>query len=215
VSSSRFLAGRLAETQFGCTVHLLDDGFQHFDLRRDADLVMIAQADLDRPVTLPAGRLREPLDAAAAADAFVSLDGADLASMAGTRPWWRATRQLPRATTRDPVFAVAGIAAPASFFEALRAHGWNVAGDMAFADHHTYSARDVIRLTEQARGASAGAIVTTEKDFVRLLPFRPWPLPVIAVPLTLALDDQASFVAWLLHAARAGGTGGAKPPGRN
>src|SRR6476469_1889322 len=59
-SPSRYLAGRLAEHHFGCTVHVLDDGFQHFPLRRDADLVVLAGADFARPVTLPSGRLREP-----------------------------------------------------------------------------------------------------------------------------------------------------------
>ena len=60
-------------------------------------------------------------------------------------------------------------------------------------------------------------MVTTEKDLVRLLPYRPFALPIEAVPLTIALDDPASFAAWLLAAARgarAGESGGAKPPGK-
>src|SRR5262249_55485413 len=107
VSSSRPLAGRLAECRLGCTVHVLDDGFQHFDLRRDVDLVMVAQEDVDRPVTLPSGRLREPLDAAAAADALIALDGASLDRFAGGRPVWRATRTQPRAPDAEPVAPVA------------------------------------------------------------------------------------------------------------
>ena len=60
VSSDRYLAGRLAEHQFGVTVHLLDDGFQHLQLDRDVDLVIVKQDDLDSSArTLPAGRLRE------------------------------------------------------------------------------------------------------------------------------------------------------------
>src|SRR5207253_8714787 len=70
-SSSRYLAGRLAEHHFGCTVHILDDGFQHFALQRDADLVVVSGADLEGATTLPSGRLREPMDAASAADVFV------------------------------------------------------------------------------------------------------------------------------------------------
>jgi hypothetical protein len=52
---------------------------------------------------------------------------------------------------------------------------------------------------------------------VRLLPFRPFGVPIEAVPLALELDDDASFRAWLLsiaRGARVGGTGGAKPPGQ-
>ena len=47
VSSDRYLSGRLAERRFGCTVHLLDDGFQHVRLRRDVELLVMARAHLD------------------------------------------------------------------------------------------------------------------------------------------------------------------------
>ena len=70
VSSSRYVAGRIAESRLGCTVHVLDDGFQHFDLMRDVDL-LVAHDESENPRTLPFGRLREPLDAASAADALL------------------------------------------------------------------------------------------------------------------------------------------------
>ena len=70
VSSSRYAAGRVAESRLGCTVHVLDDGFQHFDLMRDIDLLVSPDAS-DGTRTLPFGRLREPLDAASAADALL------------------------------------------------------------------------------------------------------------------------------------------------
>ncbi|HEX6464161.1 MAG TPA: tetraacyldisaccharide 4'-kinase, partial [Vicinamibacterales bacterium] len=89
VAPDRYLAGRLAEYHFGCTVHVLDDGFQHFALHRDADLVAVAPEDLTDARTLPAGRLREPIEAASAADAFVSLDDADVSRLAEGRPIWR------------------------------------------------------------------------------------------------------------------------------
>src|SRR6185369_3526449 len=92
-SASRYLAGRLAEHHFGCTVHVLDDGFQHFALHRDADLLVIGRADLKGGRTLPAGRLREPIDAAEAADAFVMLDeDLEEALRELGRPTWRARR---------------------------------------------------------------------------------------------------------------------------
>jgi tetraacyldisaccharide 4'-kinase len=198
VSSSRYLAGRLAETHFGCTVHVLDDGFQHFDLHRTADLLIVAREDLDRPVTLPAGRLREPLAAAAAADAIVALDEADPAAIAGTRPVWRARRRQGGATTASPVFALAGIANPVGFVSGLRAGGWTVAGARGFRDHHRYSRADVARVLAEARAVGAAAVVTTEKDYVRLLPFRPFDLPIEPVPLMIDIDDAGSFRAWLL-----------------
>jgi tetraacyldisaccharide 4'-kinase len=70
VAADRHLAGALAESRLGATVHVLDDGFQHHGLARDVDLVVVSAADL-ADVTLPAGRLREPLEALARADALV------------------------------------------------------------------------------------------------------------------------------------------------
>ena len=73
VCEVRALARTLAERALGATVHLLDDGFQHRQLGRDVDLVIIAPEDLqDR--RLPFGRLREPVSALARADA-VLVDG--------------------------------------------------------------------------------------------------------------------------------------------
>jgi tetraacyldisaccharide 4'-kinase len=206
----RYLAGRLAEHHFGCTVHVLDDGFQHFALRRDADLVAIAREDLERPETLPGGRLREPLETAASADALIALDDldpGDVARVAGTRPVWRARRRpgAPRqadggaasARAAGRVVAVAGIADPSAFFRSLRASGWTVASEVAFADHHPYSAAEARGIFAAARTVGARAIVTTEKDLVRLLPYRPFPLPVMYVPLELDVESAASFDAWL------------------
>jgi tetraacyldisaccharide 4'-kinase len=70
VCPDRHLAGRLAERQFGCTVVLLDDGFQHLPLGREVDLLVMPASDLDDAV-LPSGRLREPLDCASSADCIL------------------------------------------------------------------------------------------------------------------------------------------------
>jgi tetraacyldisaccharide 4'-kinase len=198
-ASSRYLAGCLAERHLGCTVHILDDGFQHFDLHRDADLVLVAAEDLANAGTLPGGRLREPIDAASAADAFVGLDGANATHLASGRPAWRG-RRLLREVPRGPALAVAGIANPQGFFEAIRAAGCTVVGEMQFADHHPYSHEDLERISDRARSSGAIAIATTEKDFVRLLPFRPFPVPIVAVAMTLEIDDAVGFDAWLASA---------------
>ena len=211
VSPDRYLAGRLAEQHFDCTVHVLDDGFQHFPLRRDADLVVVAQEDLDAPRTLPAGHLREPLEAAAAADAFVALDGVDrsrLADLARGRPVWAARRRqgaarlaepsgVPLQPSGGPVIAVAGIAGPSRFFAGLRDGGWTIARELPYPDHHRYSRADLRWIADAAAETGAAAVLTTEKDLVRLLPLRPFPLPVAWVPLTLEVDDAPGFDAWL------------------
>jgi tetraacyldisaccharide 4'-kinase len=100
---------------------------------------------------------------------------------------------------------VAGIAGPERFFEDLRSGGLAVVATAAFRDHHRYSRRDLDRLVRTARAAGAARIVTTEKDYVRLLPFRPFALPIDWVPLTMEPDPLPDFRVWLagaLNAAR-------------
>jgi tetraacyldisaccharide 4'-kinase len=213
-SASRYLAGRLAEHHFGCTVHVLDDGFQHFDLERDADILVVDRADLESPATLPAGRLREPIDAAAAADAIVMLDdGAPVEALAPGRPVWRACRRQGIARLADaagtavtpsagPVVAVAGIADPSGFFRGLEAAGWTIVRELRYRDHHRYGAADVARIAGTARTSGARVILTTEKDLVRLLPFRPFGVPVASVPMTLEIDSPATLDEWLVQTCR-------------
>ena len=228
-SPDRYLGGRLAELHLGATVHLLDDGFQHFQLDRDADIVVVAREDLSGR-TLPSGRLREPADVLIAADALVSLDpierpvapdavfsatrhvGAprfeDGRVDADARPEGRAYSDVrpegraysdvrPDTDARHRVFVISGIAHPEHFVAAVRSHGLTVVGERAFADHHPYSARDLERVVTEARSAGADAIVTTEKDYVRLLPHRPFALPVGYLPLTIEVEPREEFRAWL------------------
>ncbi len=221
VGASRYRAGRAAEASLDPTVHLLDDGFQHLQLARDVDLVVITEQDLDDRV-LPAGRLREPLASAAEADAAVlAADGTEaaerLAQAAGVETVFRLARRLgaPRflsnacgePATSEPVFAVAGIARPERFFGDLAAAGWTIAGRVAFPDHHPFTARDAARIARAARAAGARAVVTTEKDAVRLERVDLDGMPVAVVPLVVSVEPADRFADWLLarlSAARSG-----------
>jgi tetraacyldisaccharide 4'-kinase len=212
VGARRFLSGRLAEDTLGATVHLLDDGFQHLQLERDVDLLMANAADLREP-TLPAGRLRESCDAARVADAaLVDEENPEAAARIGHAlgiatvfrverrlgvPRWLKETTIATIDRATPVFAVAGIARPARFFDLLASAGWNVAGTMSFRDHHWFSAGDIEQFAAAAREAGAEVILTTEKDAVRLssaLETRP---PIAIVPLTVGIEPGKAFDDWL------------------
>jgi tetraacyldisaccharide 4'-kinase len=214
VCADRYLAGRLAERRLGATVHLLDDGFQHFRLMRDIDLVLLGGDELDRPVTLPSGRLREPLDAARAADAIVVPDGdeetgARIAAALHAPSVFRLRTLFDRPRLVDPpgrpaapapgtrVLAVAGIARPERFFRAVEAEGWTVAAEVSFPDHHPFTAADMARVAETAARARAVMALTTEKDLVRMLPLEPFPLPVAWVPMRVVVEPAHDFRRWL------------------
>ena len=214
VSADRYLAGRLAEHHFGVTVHLLDDGFQHLQLDRDIDLVIVTKEDLEPSArTLPSGRLREARDSLIAADAVLAASEDIRLPDDEDVPLFTLRRALgepvvagpaPAAPLRDlPVFALAGIADPQRFLDDLAAAGWTTAGALVFGDHHPYSARDAERVWAAAARARTGAVVTTEKDFVRLLPFRPFPVPVAYVPRTMEPEPAPEFRRWLAASLRA------------
>jgi tetraacyldisaccharide 4'-kinase len=73
VSPDRHLGGVLAE-KLGCTVHVLDDGFQHIELARDLDILVTRIGEIANGRVIPMGRLREPKDAAARAHFLVVTD---------------------------------------------------------------------------------------------------------------------------------------------
>lgn len=212
VCPDRYLAGRQAETQFGATVHLLDDGFQHVRLARDVDLLLVDESDLDDRV-LPAGRLREPITNASVADAVIvpgasEREARTIAERLGVHQAFAMSRalgslsMLRTADTRPPegapLFAVAGIARPERFFDDLRAAGLNVVGSMVFGDHHAFTPEDVGRIGAAARSSGAVLVVTTEKDAVRLEEMALPAIPFAAVPLQTRIEPADAFASWLM-----------------
>ena len=168
---------------------------------------------LFRSRTLPAGRLREPLAAAAAADAALVVAGyltaaERIARLLGVAKAFYVTRTLgvPRTLagesvvvpTASRVFLAAGIARPERFFADGVSAGWEVVGTMAFRDHHRFSARDVARITKAARAAAAAIVLTTEKDAVRLAGLKLDDLPLAAVPLIVGVEPADRFRDWIL-----------------
>ena len=85
VSPDRYLSGTLAEQQLGCTVHILDDGFQHIELARDLDVLVTSIGEIPNGRVLPMGRLREPMDAASRAHVLVVSDAT--AGAAAAEAW--------------------------------------------------------------------------------------------------------------------------------
>lgn len=227
VCADRYEAGTLAEARFAPTLHLLDDGFQHVRLWRDVDLLMVDERDLDDHV-LPAGRLREPLANAGVADAVLVTSSdrpaEEVAACLGVGQAFRVTRSLGAATLvatgaalspAGPVFAIAGIARPERFFDDLRRTGWTLAGTRTFRDHHRFDAADVAAVSEAARASGAEAVVTTEKDAVRLEGLDLASVAFASVPLSTTIEPAEDFAAWLrsrLERARGGQHDGGNAP---
>ena len=205
VSPDRYLGGVLAE-KLGCTVHVLDDGFQHIELARDLDILVTTIGEIPNGRVLPRGRLREPQDAAARAHFLVVSDAT--AGAASAEAWTLgisqscgSIRKLGEPSgirdqgsgVRDrKVLAVAGIANPERFVTSLRDGGWNVVEVMAFGDHHRYSPKDLIAIESKMRSAGADAVFTTDKDAVRVESLTP-SFPIYRVPLIIEFDPPAAL----------------------
>lgn len=194
----RSITGALARGAVFDTV-VLDDGFQHWRLARDLDLVLV---DALRPgfdeAMLPAGALREPWSSLRRADAVVvtragaidSALAARIESWHGRAPiawcrhaWSRIDRhafdEQGRLETRREgaawidglrVGVVAGLGHPEAFFEQVRAAARDAQWLLRARDHASYDAPALERVVRAATAQRLDAVVTTMKDWVKLEP---------------------------------------------
>lgn len=172
---------------------ILDDGFQHRQLARDLDLVMIDALDpfgLGR--LFPRGLLREPIGSLRRASAVI-LSRADLLepaeraeirrkvqSSAPSVPFIE-SRHAPLdlidgdgqvypldELTGNDVAAFCGIGNPEGFRRTLQPRCRQILDMRVFPDHHLYTASDVGSLAGWARDLHAELALTTQKDLVKL-----------------------------------------------
>lgn len=171
IGGDRYEVGKALLERYPVDLLLLDDGFQHRRLARDFDLVCV---DALRPFpgwnVLPAGLLREPIEALRRASAVAITRGrrgvvySGLAGVLGKPPFVVTTSEtldeLPKHGSR---IAFCGLGNPASFRQSLDAIGLRDVELVTFPDHHEYSARDLADLRERG-----DLWITTAKDAVKL-----------------------------------------------
>jgi tetraacyldisaccharide 4'-kinase len=216
VAGQRFGAGLLAEAEASAglsfvrlpAVHILDDGFQHRQLHRDVNILLLDGRDWVKEGLLPAGNLREPVAAARRATviAIPAPDGAPELE-AALRAWgfegpiWRLHRKMEVPALDGPVVAFCGIARPKQFFAGIEAAGLHIAARIAFPDHHRFSPADLKRLVSAARKTRAVALITTEKDQVRLGTLSaafPESLPLNVVRLRIEIEHEEEAIDLLI-----------------
>jgi tetraacyldisaccharide 4'-kinase len=226
VGKDRFAEGQRLEAQQPMDVFLLDDGFQHLPLARDLDILLVdASRPIDGERLLPAGRLREPLSAMSRANLIVFTR---TETTPGTSEAIEKLSQFPvfSAATRllgfqrygsgvqlqsieeigaGPFFAFCGIGNPEAFFRDLQTWGLQICGRSIFADHHSYSQRDLLSILEAGKKAGAMAFVTTEKDRQNLFGLQfAAPLYVCVVDLMVRPETDFHNVLDRLLAAKMG-----------
>ena len=186
-------AKQLEET--GCNIAVLDDGFQHWRLRRDLDIVTIdASLSISNQKLLPLGRLREPLSSLKRADIFI-LTKTDLSKehtgkiekeLKAINPNalivssvyqplcftnLKTEKSIPVDSDRfinKPAFILSGIANPLYFDRLLSRLKLKIKRELIYQDHYQYRKSDLDFIKKLAEDTGVSTVITTHKDAVRL-----------------------------------------------
>jgi len=196
VGADRYRLGRWVLSRFPIDCILLDDGFQHLALYRDVDILLVDATDLGGlKAVVPAGRLREPIGAAARATQIVITRAENPLQVSSVLQLLHEVSDSklmpPQAVFRvDDVLSVrtgtrhaledckektavlcSGIGHGASFCAMAERLGLRVLEEYRYADHHVYTMPDIDRTRAKAKEVKADLIITTEKDLGKLKPF--------------------------------------------
>ena len=167
---------------------IMDDGFQHRKVKRDLDIITISANDTKNDYRLlPWGKLREPFKNINRSNAIVFTKTDNF-----TPPYIHAEVQsvlkgsqffstmIPVLMKYDSsgyhkslhfsevLFAFCGIGEPDSFFKSIKQLDLKLGGKRIFSDHQEYTESVITELSAQIKSSNCTAIITTEKDLVKL-----------------------------------------------
>jgi tetraacyldisaccharide 4'-kinase len=191
VDRDRVKSGIHAIREFGCDTLVLDDGYQYVRMRHGLEIALIdRQSPFGNGFMLPRGTLREPPEnLARATHIFITkCDGGDNSELVRAIRRHNPTADIIECTHRPKhlqnfatgelkpleflhglrVGSLCGIAVPESFEGALRQLGASVDISQNYADHHRYSLKEVERFVRRCARRNLDAVLTTEKDAVRV-----------------------------------------------
>ncbi len=194
VNPDRVAAAAEAVSKFGAKVLVMDDGFQHRRLGRDLDIVTIdSTSPFGYGKMLPAGLLREPIDALKRADVVVitrcdqtgeaelsqiekklqSINPDMIIARAIHAPVCAKSldnRQIGLEELQDKkVLAFCGIGNPEAFLNTIKGLGAEIVGSKIYNDHYNYTANDIAQISQQAERLKTDLILTTEKDRTKII----------------------------------------------
>jgi tetraacyldisaccharide 4'-kinase len=214
VCEKRHLAARELLNRGNIDVFILDDGFQHRRVRRDADIVLLGN---DAPGwVLPAGPFREPTRETQRAD-FLLVTGAEKewepliksfeantcfkgelcpVSLIGYQEnHWK---EYPLSLLhRNKLVAVAGIAHPERFYRILHDFEADIIDILEFPDHHDYTPADWQHINRVGR--TAELILTTEKDIIKLARFPFAKDKLLALRVEMVVENADMLIAALVE----------------
>lgn len=193
VGSDRLRSSYKAVKLYASDTAILDDGFQHWEIARDLDIVLIdSRSPFGNGKLFPRGILREEKKALNRADAIVftkvNKKTCDIESLkkeiSGIKkgiiflqaihaPTFfyegRAKRRFELShVSGKRVILLSSIGDPSYFEETIKDLGANIIEHITFADHHNYRQADIEHVIARCNERSFDFVVTTEKDIVKL-----------------------------------------------
>jgi tetraacyldisaccharide 4'-kinase len=219
VDKNRARAAQKAIRDHACDTLILDDGLQQWKIFKDLEIITI---DTGNPFgncrMLPAGFLREPLGALKRADIFVLtqvysgqvLDGLTAklkrinsrALIVESKHEPKGVRRLDQADELMdtqflkglPVAIFSGIGNPDGFSDCVCGLGSKVVKTYKFPDHHDYTQADILRIVKEAKENNLEAIITTQKDAVKIRELNIKEAPILVLEIKLSITkNEAEF----------------------
>lgn len=177
VIASNRAAGAALLIEKGCTLIIMDDGFQNPSLHKDFCLVLVdAKRGLGNGFTMPGGPMRVPFKHQLIYTDAVLVTGSGDAAEYAIRRAARAGKPIFHSETKaigltkfkgQKALAYAGIADPSKFFDTLESIGVEVVDKQPFGDHHVFLEEECADLIDRARTQDL-QLFTTQKDAARL-----------------------------------------------
>jgi len=216
--ANRVAAARWAVEHLQSNVFILDDAFQHQQIRRDLNILTLDAANAwGNGKILPAGILREPIKELTRADCVVITRANESPNVDQLRAAIKqVSRETPVFTSQmkpfdarplkvanhafelltdhaSPVAAFCGIGNSDSFFSLIRRQGHALNYTRAFADHYNYRQSDIDRFIKDAIARGAKVVVTTAKDAVKVESLN-FDLPCYVIDITIEIDEAQPFL---------------------
>ena len=192
VGANRYESAKIAKV-FAPDIFILDDGFQHWKIQRDLDIVCINSLNpFGNFMTIPSGILREKKSALKRAN-LVVLTNCNLSDKQNIenikKEIFKITGQKPIETSyknyeivsmkgnikivdidsfkKQKIFvAVSAIGSPENFINTVKNLGVQIKDKFIFSDHHKYTKQEIINIVSGLKDNEK--IITTSKDAVKI-----------------------------------------------
>jgi tetraacyldisaccharide 4'-kinase len=167
------------QTQFDLI--LLDDGFQNWRIQKDLEIVALTSARPNQVI------FRDSPKALKYADLLVWTKG-EVCPNAYGKPMVRIKYQLPRASSKQPLWLITGIADGQTAYTLAMMSGYQIRRYIFYGDHARYDHSKIALLMKQATAAGC-KIALTGKDWMKWRDFNVSSSEIVVLEPELVFEE--------------------------